>query len=179
MRQSSSEICLQEQKSNEISEGLVATQQQVEPRFVLRDKSDNSHKIRISSIKPAVCITHQTEQQTIPTKAPDEKNRSTTAVSNSNKIQQQLFEDILDIFMATKKTKIRSKHLLRDLCSDSAKPWATFRRGRNLNYQGLCRLLKEFGIHSKDMRFTSRNFKGYQKEWFVDAKSRIKATKIK
>jgi hypothetical protein len=101
----------------------------------------------------------------------------TTIASGSTTIGKRLLADIIAIFKAKDMSKMRSKQLLTHLCADSKKPWATFCGGKKLHCHRLSALLKEFGIRSKDMRFNNRSFKGYQLEWFVDAKRHMRTNK--
>ena len=89
---------------------------------------------------------------------------------------KRLLTDIIAIMKENHRSKMRSKQLLVHLCADPKKPWATCGSGgKNLNFRQLSALLQEFGIHSKDMRFNKKSFKGYQKEWFVEARRRCRS----
>ena len=177
------------------------------PRFVLRDKTDRSQKMRLASPiqitpitaghgfghrlglglgflstttksrcsaktrkKPLVSVESSKTGKTI-------KNVPTAiGVKKPSTIGKRLLTDIIAIMKENRRSKMRSKQLLVHLCSDPKKGWATCGRGgKNLNFRQLSALLQEFGIHSKDMRFNKKSYKGYQKEWFVEAKRRDKA----
>lgn len=166
--------------------------------LLLRDKSDSSRKMRLAMpiTRPTVAcveaeakllaktrnktrratVRHYRRQQAKGVTAGSETVNGCTAVSYSNGgvTGKRLLSDIIAIFRANNITKIRSELLIAELCADAKKPWATFCKGRNLHSQRLSALLKEFGIHSRDMRFDDRSFKGFKKEWFVDAKRRYK-----
>jgi hypothetical protein len=88
-------------------------------------------------------------------------------------IAKRLLADIFAIMKDKNRSKMRSKHILLHLCSNVRKPWATFCGGKKLHYHRLSAMLREFGIHSKDMRFNNKSFKGYQREWFVEAAKRV------
>jgi len=161
---------------------------------LLRDKADNSRKMRLAIpiTRPTVaCVEAEakllakTRNKTrVPTRVRHRRkqlrqSKSNTVVSSSSgtavccgnsNIGKRLLSDIIAIFRANNISKIRSESLIAALCADAKKPWATFCKGRNLHNQRLSALLKEFGIHSRDMRFDDRSFKGFKKEWFVDAK---------
>ncbi len=169
----------------------TGAQRGIKPRLVMRDKSDNSHRIRLSTpfMRPKAGQDDVIEDTQVIGKRSTRRQKDaqsrvrrrdliidTVIISKSAK---RLLKDIIAIFKAKNSYKMRSKRLLAHLCSDAKKPWATFCRGcRNLNYRQLSALLREFGIRSKDMRFKNRSYKGYQKEWFVDAVRRsAKASK--
>ncbi len=97
-------------------------------------------------------------------------------VKKPGTIGKRLLADIIAIMKENHRSKMRSKQLLVHLCADPKKPWATCGRGgKNLNFRQLSALLQEFGIHSKDMRFNKKSYKGYQKEWFVEARRRCRS----
>jgi len=180
-----------------VCEGLLETPQDMisrlagqtrradKPRFVLRDKSDGNRKLQLANpvTRPttANCVGNKTTRKVNAvtsrkkevTAAGRNTSRSSTktTVASSTTIGKRLLADIIAIFKAKDMSKMRSKQLLTHLCADSKKPWATFCGGKKLHCHRLSALLKEFGIRSKDMRFSNnRSFKGYQLEWFVDAK---------
>ncbi len=149
-------------------------QQEEKPRIMLRDKSDGSRKRPLAGIltRPSIGGAGNAERQ-LPLKT--KKMRATVRLKPkgntevSDTIRKRLLADIIAIFKAKSLSKMQSKQLLIHLCSDPKKPWAKFCRDSNLNYRQLSALLKGFDIHSKDMRFGNRSYKGYQMEWFVDA----------
>ena len=157
-----------------ITNSDLGAQQDIKYQRVLRNKSDGFHKLAVSTpvLKPAVhaddveCLLiskHEKNARELVKKPKKETVNSTC---------KRLLADIIAVFRARNISKIRSKSLLVQLCADKKKPWATFCHGNNLHFQRLSALLREFGIHSKDMRFKNRSFKGYQKEWFVDVAKR-------
>jgi hypothetical protein len=106
------------------------------------------------------------------------KNVPTAIGTKPGTAGKRLLTDIIAIMKENHRSKMRSKQLLVHLCSDPKKPWATCGRGgKNLNFRQLSALLQEFGIHSKDMRFNKKSFKGYQKEWFVEAKRSCRSSR--
>ena len=112
-------------------------------------------------------------------KKPSSTTKSSTAGKPST-TGERLLTDIIAIMKENHRSKMRSKQLLIHLCADPKKTWATYcRGGKNLNFRQLSALLQEFGIHSKDMRFNKKNFKGYQKEWFVEARRRCRSSRDK
>ena len=158
-----------------------STQQAEKPRIALRDKTDGSRK------RPAVgtllrpTTFDYTKRQFFAkprkyVKAADRKHLNTAVASNSI-IRRRLLADIIKAFKVSNTEKMRSKQLLAYLCIDLKGPWAVFCGGNNPNCRRLSALLKDFGIHSKDMRFNTKSYKGYQKEWFVEARRRLIAQK--
>ncbi len=175
------------------------------PRSVLRDKSDRSRKMRLASpiqITPITAghgfghrlglvfastttkrhspaKTHKTPLVSVESSKTGKtiKNVPTAiGVKKPSTIGKRLLADIIAIMKENHRSKMRSKQLLVHLCADPKKPWATCGRGgKNLNFRQLSALLQEFGIHSKDMRFNKKSFKGYQKEWFVEARRRCRS----
>jgi hypothetical protein len=108
------------------------------------------------------------------------KNVPVAISTKASTVGKRLLADIIAIMKENRRSKMRSKQLLVHLCADPKKPWATCGRGgKNLNFRQLSALLQEFGIHSKDMRFNKKSYKGYQKEWFVEAKRSCRGSRDK
>jgi hypothetical protein len=152
-----------------------ATQQDNKPRLALRIKSDCSRKLRLATqlTRPSTIVRGDITKRKLPIKTRKKVQTAVIQPSGGNTptiIGKRLLSDIIEIMRHKNRSKMRSKHLLVHLCSNPKKPWATFcRGGRNLNFRQLSALLREFGICSKDMRFNSKSFKGFQMEWFIDA----------
>jgi hypothetical protein len=68
--------------------------------------------------------------------------------------------------------RIRSSRLLEYLISNEEWPWAEFSKGFPLKLSGLARLLSQFDIRPRDLRFDSGVFKGYEDSDFAEAWSR-------
>ena len=69
--------------------------------------------------------------------------------------------------------------LLAALCADRNKPWATFCNGNKISARRLNTILqKEFGLHSKDIRFKSGVFKGFYKKMIVETYRRFKNLRV-
>jgi hypothetical protein len=100
--------------------------------------------------------------------------RKSETETDATAIGTLLVSDIISLFNARNVSKMKTKRLLACLCTDQEKPWATFCSGQNLNSRKLSSLLKEFSIHSKDIRFKSGVVKGYRKEWFKRAIRHLK-----
>jgi hypothetical protein len=92
----------------------------------------------------------------------------TGSVSNGqSQLGTQLLSDIRGIFKTRKVAELRTQSILDALALK--KPWASICSGKAINSRRLAALLKPFGIHSRDLRFTDGAFKGYKKEWFTSA----------
>jgi putative DNA primase/helicase len=66
--------------------------------------------------------------------------------------------------------RIWSVDLLGYLCDDEERPWATWNRGKPLNASQLAKLLKPYGIASRDIKARgNENRKGYRLEQFREA----------
>lgn len=85
----------------------------------------------------------------------------------------KLLRDGLSAFKVHKSKKLRTHRLLRILNTEH-EGWATFCNGKNLNSRRIVTLLKVFSIHSRTIRFKTGLGKGYKKEWFLDARRRIR-----
>jgi len=81
-----------------------------------------------------------------------------------------LLMDVKAIFKQKKGAcQLRTQVILDALCADKKKPWATFCTGNPIGARQLASLLKPYGIHSRDLRFSGSAFKGYKREWFLNA----------
>ena len=167
-------VCENLLETNPSEDSIWATQHDDKPRLAFRDKSDCSRKLRlvIPLTKPSAASDEITKRK-LPIKTRKKAQSAVIQPSSGNThtiIGKRLLSDIIEIMKHKNRSKMRSKHLLVHLCSNPKKPWATYcRGGRNLNFRQLSALLREFGICSKDMRFNSKSFKGFQMEWFIDA----------
>ncbi|MBW4056360.1 MAG: DUF3631 domain-containing protein [Proteobacteria bacterium] len=101
------------------------------------------------------------------------KVASPKAVRSGSNIESRLAEsllsDIRTIFKLKKAAQLRSQSILDALYVDKKKPWATFCNGKEIGARQLASLLKPYGIHSRDLRFSGSAFKGYKREWFITA----------
>ncbi len=69
------------------------------------------------------------------------------------------------IFNSKGVDRIRSKELATTLNSD--KQWRISNQGKPVNARFINHCLRNFGIHSQDMKFDGVTGKGFQKEWFL------------
>lgn len=88
-----------------------------------------------------------------------------------SRLAESLLMDVKEIFKMKKPAhqQLRSQEILDALCADKKKPWATFCNGNPIGPRQLASLLKPYGIHSRDLRFSGSAFKGYKLEWFLNA----------
>jgi hypothetical protein len=79
-----------------------------------------------------------------------------------------LLMDIHNIFHARNISKLRTKNLLSVLWKN--KLWTTYCSGKKINARRLSNTLRrEFGIHSKDIRFKAGIFKGFYRKTIAEA----------
>ena len=86
---------------------------------------------------------------------------------SSRSLGTLLLSDIIAIFKSTKAHQLRTQSILDALNADRKKPWATFYKGQGIGPRQLASLLKQFKIHSQDLRFSGSNYKAYKREWFI------------
>jgi|GEM_PF-844346 len=85
-------------------------------------------------------------------------------------MNEKLLADIQEVFQNKKVAKITTADLIKALCSDEEKPWATFNKGFTFKPIQLSQRLKGFGIHPKNIRLPTREIlKGYVAEDFKDS----------
>jgi putative DNA primase/helicase len=84
-----------------------------------------------------------------------------------------LLNDIRTIFEQKKCEAISTTDLVKITCADEERPWGGFREGKGLDARGLARLLKPYGITSKNVRVDHQGqAKGYERPDFVDSWAR-------
>jgi putative DNA primase/helicase len=67
-------------------------------------------------------------------------------------LSTQLLEDMREIFETEGRENMASADLLKRLAADDLKPWATFDHGRPMTPRQLARLLKGYGVKTKDIK---------------------------
>lgn len=90
----------------------------------------------------------------------------------SKSLGVELLSDIKEIFEVKCLDRIPSSELVRLLCSDEEKPWATYNRGSPIKPRQLANRLREFGIISNTIRIGVTTAKGYMKSQFTDSFAR-------
>jgi putative DNA primase/helicase len=83
----------------------------------------------------------------------------------------ELLADLQEIF-GQDRDRITTAELIRLLCADEEKPWATFHRGQAITPRQVAKRLKEYGILSHTIRIGSETAKGYTREQCREAFSR-------
>jgi len=85
----------------------------------------------------------------------------------------ELLSDIQEIFERNGIDRISTAELIKELCSDDEKPWATFNKGFQIKPRQIAAKLKGYGIHSKTVRTGyGETPKGYEVNQFKEAFSR-------
>ncbi len=88
-------------------------------------------------------------------------------------IGTELLADIKEIFEMNERERISTADLIRALCDDDEKAWATYNRGNPISPRQLANKLKGYGITSTTLRFRHTGLaKGYERKQFEEAFSR-------
>jgi len=87
----------------------------------------------------------------------------------------ELLMDIQEMFDEKDLNRISTADLIKGLCSDEEKPWATYNRGRSISPRQVSSRLKEYDIHSRTVRIGSGTPKGYLREQLEEAFARYLA----
>lgn len=90
-------------------------------------------------------------------------------------LRVQLLADVRDIFDERSADELASGVLVEKLTKLDNRPWAEWRHGRPLTATGLARLLKPFGIQSRQVWLDNANVHGYGRAQFKDAWARYLA----
>ena len=91
--------------------------------------------------------------------------------SAAQTIGTELLADIREIF-GQDLDRITTAELIRLLCTDDEKPWATFNRGNAITPRQVAKRLKEYGILSHTIRIGIETAKGYTAHQFREVFSR-------
>jgi putative DNA primase/helicase len=81
----------------------------------------------------------------------------------------ELLRDIADLFEQDQRERFTSQGLCDLLAGLEERPWSDWRRGKPLNPNQLARLLRDFDVHSRNIRVDSGVQRGYLRESFDDA----------
>ncbi len=91
------------------------------------------------------------------------------AVLSVQSTANELLASIKEVFEKKKIDKTSTADLIKVLCENEERAWATFNRGQPLTPRQLARLLKGYNIASKDLRFGDKTgIKGFESEQFTD-----------
>lgn len=93
---------------------------------------------------------------------------SDSAQSSGN----ELLADIQAVFDAKRCERISTADLIAALVADDEAAWATWNKGRPLAPRQLSRMLKQYGIVSKNIRTGYEQAKGFDRDQFADAFAR-------
>ena len=93
--------------------------------------------------------------------------------SAAQTVGTELLADIKEIFEMKNIDRITSVDLIKALCDDEEKPWATYNRGFPIKPRQISTRLKGYGLTVKTIRVNSVDTaKGYEKKQFNEAFSR-------
>jgi putative DNA primase/helicase len=97
--------------------------------------------------------------------------------SAAQTIGTELLTDIQEI-LGDNRDRITTAELIRLLCKDEEKPWATFNRGNPITPRQVAKRLKEYGIISRSIRLGIETAKGYTLDQFQESFSRYLSPEI-
>ena len=92
--------------------------------------------------------------------------------TDTTSVGVELLQDIQKIFIENNITEISSKDLIDALCEDEESRWVTYNfkgNDKKINTRQMSKILKEYKIKSKNVRFGQEVAKGYEKTQFEDA----------
>jgi len=85
---------------------------------------------------------------------------------SESQLAETLLRDIRAIFRSKKVPQLRTQEILDALAEK--KLWSTLCSGKAIGARQLAKLLKRYGISSRDLRFKTKAYKGYTREWFLE-----------
>jgi putative DNA primase/helicase len=112
-----------------------------------------------------------------------EQARTAAAVLSTSEIRLEskgveLLGDIAELFQNDHRERFTSQALCDQLTLMEERPWSDFRRGKPISPNQLARLLRDFSVHSRSIRFESGVQRGYERADFVEAFERYLATAL-
>lgn len=81
----------------------------------------------------------------------------------------RLLADIKAVFDTKNTERISTSDLLKALCEDEEKPWATFNKDNALTARQLGNMLETYDIKSRNLRFGGQVLRGFTREQFDEA----------
>lgn len=75
----------------------------------------------------------------------------------------------------TPESVLRSKQICNALAMMDDRPWPEWSKGKPISQTGLARQLKGFKIKPKSIRFGTKTYSGYERDWLKDALKRYPA----
>lgn len=94
------------------------------------------------------------------------------AEHDSVSLSTELLADIRDAFDSKGVNRISTADLIKALCDDDEKSWATYNRGKPITPRQLSKHLSEYDIASKNVRIGYDTPKGFDRAQFEDAFTR-------
>lgn len=88
--------------------------------------------------------------------------------SDPTSLGNQLVSDIYEVFESKSLIKISTADLIKELCEDEERPWATYNRGKPVTPHQIGKRLSEYGICSKTIRVGTETKKGFEASQFQD-----------
>lgn len=95
-----------------------------------------------------------------------------SGTNDGGSVSNELLADIQEIIQGKGLTRISTADLIKDLCADEEKPWATYNRGRQIAPRQVASKLKSYGVLSQTIRIGMGTAKGYLSEQFEEAFAR-------
>jgi putative DNA primase/helicase len=92
-----------------------------------------------------------------------------TRVNDSLSLGTELLADIEAVFNIKMCDRISTTDLIRYICDDDERPWATYKRGHQISPRQIAKILSEYGIESKTIRIGTHTPKGFERHQFEDA----------
>ena len=89
--------------------------------------------------------------------------------SATHTIGTELLSDIKEIFEEKQLERITMAELVKALCADDEKTWASYNKGFPITTRQISKKLSGYGIKSKTVRIGLDTAKGYEKNQFQDA----------
>jgi hypothetical protein len=83
------------------------------------------------------------------------------AVDNSENIMEMLLEDMQQIFQEENKSRIPSITLVKKLVALEERPWSEYSHGREMTQPTLAKLMKSFGVKTRQAKNGSKNHKHF------------------
>lgn len=140
---------------------------------------DNAHKLKLNHVEPPEIPNDRAIDNWLPLFSlayeiggswPD-KVESSYFTLNAEEEEEtaaiMLLRDIKAIFEDTLKTRILSRDLVHELVKLEERPWCEWKKGQPMTQISLAKILRTFGIHSKDVR-AGMVGRGFEIEQFQD-----------
>lgn len=80
-----------------------------------------------------------------------------------------LLQAIRELFEEKNADRLSSEDIVNRLANSEGSPWPEYRNGKPISMNQVANLLKDYKVHSKQVRFGSTTRKGYMRDDFRDA----------